>query len=106
MYELSKREEEILLTVWDLKADAYLVMIRDKINRLTDKELTIGAIHIPLTKLEKEGIIASQFGESTPKRGGRRKRIYRVTKKGLAVLMAHRKKKDALWSGFCEAFPG
>ena len=105
MYSLSKREEEILLTIWDLKEEAYLVTIRKSINRLTGKELTIGAIHIPLTKLEKAGIIKSYFGESTQTRGGRRKRIYKITQKGLETLMEHKKKSDVLWASFCKSFP-
>ena len=104
MYQLSKRDEEILLTIWELKEDAYLVEIRKQISRVTGKELTIGAIHIPLTKLEKAGIIESQFGEATPKRGGRRKRIYKITQTGLEVLKEYKKKQDFLWSSFNEAF--
>ena len=73
MVQLSKREEEILLTIWGLKEDAYLVEIRKQICKVAGKDLTIGAIHIPLAKLEKAGIITSKFGEATAKRGGRRK---------------------------------
>jgi PadR family transcriptional regulator, regulatory protein PadR len=104
MYQLSKRDEEILLTIWELKKDAYLVEIRKQISEVTGKDLTIGAIHIPLTKLEKAGIIESQFGEATPKRGGRRKRIYKITQIGLEVLKEYKKKKDTLWSSFNKAF--
>jgi len=104
MYQISKRDEEILLTIWDLKEEAYLVAIRKQINRVTGKELTIGAIHIPLTKLEKGELLESHFGEAMAKRGGRRKRIYRLTKLGIEVLKAQKKQKDALWSKFSRAF--
>ena len=104
MYQLSKRDEEILLSIWELKEAAYLVEIRKQITKVTRKELTIGTIHIPLTKLEKAGIIESQFGEATPKRGGRRKRIYKITKIGLEALKAYKKKQDILWASFSEAF--
>lgn len=104
MYSVSRRDEEILLTIWDMKDDAYLVGIRNKINEITGKELTIGAIHIPLTKLEQEGIITSQMGEATSKRGGRRKRIYSITAKGIEVLKESRRNQNVFWEGFTREF--
>ncbi|MCJ7679812.1 MAG: PadR family transcriptional regulator [Candidatus Aminicenantes bacterium] len=100
---LTQTEEEILLTIWDLKDEAYLVAIRIRLNRYMEKELTIGAIHIPLSKLEKSGLVASRFGEATPKRGGRRKRIYRLTPSGIALLKKRRELKDRLWKSFSES---
>lgn len=104
MYPISKRDEEILLTIWDLKEEAYLVAIRKQINRVTGSDLTIGAIHVPLTRLEKAGLIESSFGEATAKRGGRRKRIYKVTELGIEELKAYKKQKDFLWSKFSRVF--
>ncbi len=104
MYTLNKREEEILLSVWDLKEDAYLVAIRERINRIMPKELTIMAIHTPLAKLEENGLVESAFGNATPKRGGRRKRIYRITATGIEALKEYRKRQDVLWENFNEAF--
>lgn len=104
MVTLSKRDEEILLTIWDLKENAYLVAIRKRMSLIAGKELTVGAIHIPLTRLEKAGLIESYFGEATAKRGGRRKRIYKITKMGIEVLKEFKKNKDVLWASFCEAF--
>jgi PadR family transcriptional regulator PadR len=80
MHTLTRTEEEILLTIWDLKDQAYLVAIRRRLNLIRERNLTIGAVHIPLSKLERAGIVESNFGEATPKRGGRRKRIYKLTK--------------------------
>ena len=104
MRTLSQTEEDILLTIWHLKKDAYLVAIRKQINDLMEKSLTIGAVHIPLARLEKAGIVESYFGESTPKRGGRRKRIYKITKLGIEVLEKHKSKRDKLWADFGESF--
>lgn len=104
MYALSRSEEEILLTIWNLKDDAYLVAIRKRINVVLEKKMTIGAIHIPLTRLEKAGIVESYFGEATPKRGGRRKRIYSITNLGKELLKEYKKKRDTLWSNFSEEF--
>ena len=104
MYNLTRTEEEILLTVWDLKDDAYLVAIRNHLNLNAEKELTVGAIHIPLSKLEKAGIVQSFFGEATPKRGGRRKRIYKLTKTGIDLLKKQKKIRDRIWAGFGQSY--
>lgn len=104
MYAINRTEVEILLAIWDLKDEAYLVAIRERIKRILGKSLTVGAIHIPLTRLEKAGIVESHFGEATPKRGGRRKRIYRITKPGIELLKKYKKKRDKLWESFCESF--
>ena len=103
MYALTRTEVEILLSIWDLKDDAYLVAIRKRINRVLGKTLTIGAIHIPLTRLEKAGIIESNFGQATPKRGGRRKKLYRLTTLGIDELKKYKRKRDKLWANFCES---
>ncbi len=104
MYNLTRTEEEILLTIWDLKDEAYLVAIRRRLNSIRERSLTIGAVHIPLSKLEKAGIVESYFGEATPKRGGRRKRIYMLTKAGIELLKKQKKIRDKIWSGFSQSY--
>jgi len=104
MDSLTRTEEEILLTIWDLREEAYLVSIRNCLNKNAEKELTIGAIHIPLSKLEKAGIVTSFFGEATPKRGGRRKRIYKLTDRGIALLKKQKEIRDRVWSGFSKSY--
>ncbi len=104
MDNLTRTEEEILLTIWDLKDDAYLVAIRNRLNRNAEKELTIGAVHIPLSKLERAGIVDSFFGEATPKRGGRRKRIYQLTNTGIELLKKQKEIRDKIWSGFSKSY--
>jgi DNA-binding PadR family transcriptional regulator len=64
------------------------------------KELSIGAVHIPLRRMEKEGLISSFLGESTSIRGGRRKKIYRLTSLSLAALKESKKLNDKLWTNF------
>ncbi len=104
MYRITRRDEQILLSIWELKDEAYLVAIRKSIARVMGEELTVGAVHIPLTRLEKAGIIESYFGDSSPKRGGRRKRIYKMTEMGIEALSSFKKKHDRLWANFNEAF--
>jgi len=103
MEYLSQREEQILLAIGYLREDAYLVAIRKHLSSIVGKELSIGAVHIPLCRIEKQGLIAASFGESTAVRGGRRKKIYRFTSAGLATLKENKKVSDRLWADYLEA---
>jgi PadR family transcriptional regulator, regulatory protein PadR len=54
------------------------VSIRTEIATHTERNPTPGAIYATLDRLEGKGFLESKVGESTPKRGGRAKRYYRV----------------------------
>jgi DNA-binding PadR family transcriptional regulator len=103
MEYLSQREEQILLAIGYLQEDAYLVAIRKHLSKVVSKELSIGAVHIPLRRIEKQGLIAASFGESTAVRGGRRKKIYWLTSSGLAALQENKKVSDRLWKDYLKA---
>ena len=100
MEYLSQREEQILLAIGYLREEAYLVAIRKHLSKIVGKELSIGAVHIPLRRIEKQGLIAASFGESTAVRGGRRKKIYRLTSAGLGALKENKKIRDRLWADY------
>lgn len=100
MEYLSQREEQILLAIGYLQEEAYLVSLRKHLSKVTGKELSIGAVHIPLRRIEKQGLITASFGESTAVRGGRRKKIYRLTAAGLAALKESKKITDRLWADY------
>jgi DNA-binding PadR family transcriptional regulator len=100
MKTISKREEQILIAIWNLKESAYLLAIKNHLSKIMETQWSVGAIHKPLMKLEKEGLVESYLGEATAKRGGRSKKIYRVSKLGLNTLQALKEEHDALWAKF------
>ena len=102
MKSLSLREEQILITVWELKDSAYLLAIKKHLSDILGENWSVGAIHKPLRKLERAGFIKSYLGPATAKRGGRSKKIYNVTDKGLEMLTESKKAHDALWANFRE----
>jgi len=71
MKNLTRKEELIMLSILHLKENAYLVAIVDHLSQTTEKKVSLTSIHLPLNRLEKSGIIESEFGEATPVRGGR-----------------------------------
>jgi DNA-binding PadR family transcriptional regulator len=100
MDALSKREEQILLAVSALENEAYLVQIRTFLSSVLRKNLSLGAVHIPLRRLERAGYIEAAFGEATAVRGGRRKKIYRLLPKAFAILHESKRVQDSLWARF------
>jgi len=100
---LSRREEQVLLAVWELKDSAYLMAIKDYLTKITLKKWSVGIVHKPLLKLEKKGFIESFMGEATAKRGGRRKKMYAVTILGIQELKKLKREHDVLWKNFIYA---
>jgi PadR family transcriptional regulator PadR len=97
--ELTRLEEQILLSVWKLQGDAYGLAIYDHIQRITGKDLAIGGIYFPLERLVKKGYLIAIQGEPTPVRGGRSKRYYRLTELGVEEMLKTRKIQEAFWEG-------
>jgi DNA-binding PadR family transcriptional regulator len=97
MKNLTRKEELILLSILNLGKEAYLVAIVDHLTEITRKKVSLTSVHLPLGRLEKLGLIDSDFGKSTAVRGGRRKKIYAVTKLGIQFLREHKRISDLLW---------
>lgn len=83
---LGELEELVLMCAAALKEDAYGVAIVAEIADTTGRSVNIGAIHTVLRRLENKGFLESKLGGATKQRGGRRKRIYRITYAGEVVL--------------------
>ena len=99
MPELTKFEDQILLSVWSLGDSAYGISIYEHIRRITKKKLAIGGIYFPLERLVKKGYLRAEKGEPTPVRGGQSKRYYRLTKQGHDKLQESRKIQEEFWKG-------
>jgi len=93
---LPGNDEILLLSILSLKDNAYGATIMKHLTDVTGKEWSIGAIYDPLYRLEKNGYIQSELSQPTPERGGRSKRVYKVTKLGLEALQEHQKVRNEL----------
>ena len=82
---LGEFEHIIILALLRLEDRAYGVTVRQEIEFRTKREVSIGAVYATLDRLERKGYVKSRRGDPTPERGGRSKRFFRVTAKGLAA---------------------
>jgi PadR family transcriptional regulator, regulatory protein PadR len=96
--DLGEFEEVVLLAVAVHSPEAYSVVIAEELEQQTGKTVTTGAVHAALQRLENKGMVSSQMGEATAERGGRRKRIFKVTLSGSRVLHEVRDVRNNLWS--------
>ncbi len=81
--------EYLLLTAAArLGEEAYGAAIRQEIEGATKRRCSIGALYTTLDRLETKGLLKTWMGDATPQRGGRAKRMVRVTAKGIQAATA------------------
>lgn len=95
---LGQLEENILLIVMILEEEAYGVSVAEAYEKETGSSISIPAIHTVLKRLEQKGMLKSHMGDSTPERGGRRKRLFEPTPHGYHAIAELRKTRIRLWS--------
>lgn len=66
-----------------LGENAYGAAIRKEIETTTGRRCSIGALYTTIDRLESKGLLVTWMGEATAQRGGRAKRMVRVTADGV-----------------------
>jgi DNA-binding PadR family transcriptional regulator len=94
---LSLWEEVYLLSIWELKAEAYGVAIKKLVSLKTRRILSYGGLYFMLAQLAKKGFVVKTEGEPSPRRGGRRKYYYALTDKGKKALRTSFEFQRSLW---------
>jgi PadR family transcriptional regulator PadR len=94
---LGEFELMVLLTILRLGDEAYGVPLSRELGRMRGREVAVGSVYAALDRLEAKGAVTSTLGASTPERGGRAKRYFRVTEQGLRSVRETRRVLDELW---------
>ena len=79
---LGELEQLLMLAVMRAGDDAYGVTVLAEVERATGRTPTLATVHTTLARLETKGLVTSWLGEPTPRRGGRRRRLFAVTPAG------------------------
>jgi DNA-binding PadR family transcriptional regulator len=79
---LGEFEYLLLTAAARLGEQAYGVAMRQEVEEATGRDCSIGALYTTLDRLEAKGFVKTRMGDPTPQRGGRPKRMVRVTAKG------------------------
>ena len=83
-----------------LGPEAYGVTVREEIESRAGRPVSVGALYATLDRLEEKGMVASRLGESTPERGGRAKRFFKIKPSGLKALRDSREMYLSLWRDY------
>jgi DNA-binding PadR family transcriptional regulator len=80
---LGEFEYVLITTAAGLGENAYGVAIRDEMEAAIQRKCSMGALYTTMDRLEAKGLLKTWVGEATPQRGGRGKRMVRVTPQGV-----------------------
>jgi PadR family transcriptional regulator, regulatory protein PadR len=79
-------EELVLLAVQALGDEAYGANIERTLEREARRPVSLGAVHTALERLQAKGLVDSEHSEPIGERGGRRRRIFSLTREGRTLL--------------------
>lgn len=96
---LTDLELMILLAIMRVGDEAYGVPIAREIRDTTGRDVALAVVYATLDRLETRGMVASALGPPTPERGGRAKRFFHVTAKGVRETRSTHRALHALARG-------
>jgi len=88
-------EEQILVAVVRTRDDAYGMEVRREIERVTGRDLAIGAVYATLDRLEAKGLLRSRRTFSD----GPSRRRFELSRAGARALIETRAMRERLWEG-------
>lgn len=96
-YYLGEFEEIVLLATAILNKGAYGISIKEEIEARLDREVSMGALHTALLRLEGKGYIRSSKGEATEERAGRPRNYFEITALGKKAISYARDSRAKMW---------
>ena len=96
---LGNFELMVLLAVMRIGPDSYGVPIARDLESTCDYPVMIASVYATLQRLEAKGLVTSRVGDPTPERGGRARKHFRVTSRGIADARRSQEALTKLWTG-------
>ena len=84
---LGSFERLVMTAVVALEDDAYGLPVSEKVNELDNKTANQGSVYVTLERLQEKGYLTSKFIDGPRERGGRQRRIFRLTSLGKTALL-------------------
>ena len=98
--DLGDMEHLVLLAILRLGSDAYGIPILDEVSARSGREVSRATVYVALKRLEQKGLVSSRLGDSTPERGGRAKRFFKLKPSGMKALRESREMFLGLWRDY------
>ncbi len=80
--------------------DAYGIPILDEVCARSGREVSRATVYVALKRLEQKRLVTSRLGESTPERGGRAKRFFKIKPAGLKALRESHAMFQRVWRDY------
>ena len=88
-------EEQVMVAIVRTAPEAYGMSIRREIERVTGRDIAIGAVYATLDRVEAKGLVRSDRG---PVEGASR-RLFGITAEGAQALAESHAMHERLWRG-------
>ena len=96
---LGEFEQLVLLALIRLEDNAYGMTIRQMIEERTSRAVAIGQVYSALERLEQKRFLTSRVAGPEPVRGGRSKKLYRLSPAGAEALTNSRQMMASMAEG-------
>ena len=92
----------VMLALIRIGENAYGVPISEELEKRTGRDIAIGSVYAALERLEDKGFVKSSMGEATARRGGKPKRLFKVTSLGLKTARELHAVREKIWNAIAE----
>jgi PadR family transcriptional regulator PadR len=92
---LGSFEEQVMLAIVRTADDAYGMVVRRELERVTGRDVTIGAVYATLDRLEAKRLVRSIRAGA----GSASRRVFALTRRGAEALIDTRTIRERLWKG-------
>jgi PadR family transcriptional regulator, regulatory protein PadR len=92
---LGSFEEQVMLAIVRTADEAYGMVVRRELERVTGRDVTIGAVYATLDRLEAKRLVRSIRSGA----GGASRRVFALTRRGAEALVDTRAIRERLWKG-------
>jgi len=79
---LGELEQMVLLALARLDGEGHGAAIATELEERAGRRVAPGALYTVLDRLQEKGCVEAWIGDSTPERGGRRRKVYRLLPAG------------------------
>ena len=88
-------EEQVMVAIVRTAPEAYGMSIRRELERVTGRDIAIGAVYATLDRVEAKGLVRSDRGAVE----GASRRLFAVTAEGARALAESHAMHERLWRG-------
>ena len=96
---LGDLQQLAMLAVARLGSEAYGAAIREELLRVAGRSVSVPTVYVTLVRLEEQGLVQSAEARREEGRGGRARRVFRLTPVGWTALDTARASSDRMWDG-------